>query len=93
MKKVMSHSDDMRKSNDNIGTLDDDLLEKLEKILPVSKEVKMMKAADTTRVIDAGIYLENGESINYNKLLTDEVLAADKLLVEAAKKDMNIAGK
>lgn len=89
----MSYSDDMRRSNDNIGTLDDDLLEKLEKILPVSKEVKLMKAVDTTPIIHAGIYLENGESINYNKLLTDEVLAADKLLVEAAKKNKNIAGK
>lgn len=41
--------------------------------------------------VDITNYLE-GDKINYSKLLTDEVLAVDKLLVEAAKKNMDVAG-
>uniref|UniRef100_T1PFI6 Protein phosphatase 2C n=1 Tax=Musca domestica TaxID=7370 RepID=T1PFI6_MUSDO len=40
---------------------------------------------------DASCYVENGK-INFGKLITDEVLAADHKLVEAAKKTTNIAG-
>ncbi|CAD7000383.1 unnamed protein product [Ceratitis capitata] len=40
---------------------------------------------------DAKCYIENGK-INFGKLITDEVLAADYKLVEAAKKTTNIAG-
>lgn len=36
-------------------------------------------------------YLE-GNKINYGKLLTDEFLAVDRLLVETAKKHMDVAG-
>ena len=42
--------------------------------------------------VDLAIYLD-GNKINYGKLLTDEVLAADKLLVAAAKKNKDVAGK
>lgn len=41
--------------------------------------------------VDMTTYLE-GNKINYGRLLTDEVLAVDKLLVEAAKKNMDVAG-
>lgn len=41
--------------------------------------------------VDIMTYLE-GNKINYGRLLTDEVLAVDKLLVEAAKKNMDVAG-
>ncbi|XP_065355590.1 protein phosphatase 1L isoform X2 [Calliphora vicina] len=40
---------------------------------------------------DAKCYIESGK-INFGKLITDEVLAADYKLVEAAKKTTNIAG-
>jgi len=36
-------------------------------------------------------YIE-GNKINYGRLLTDEVLAVDRLLVETAKKNMDVAG-
>lgn len=36
-------------------------------------------------------YLE-GNKINYGRLLTDEILAGDRLLVEAAKMNMDVAG-
>lgn len=37
-------------------------------------------------------YLTREGKIHYSKLLVDEVLAADKLLIEAAKLTSNIAG-
>ncbi|KAL5280861.1 PPM1L family protein [Megaselia abdita] len=40
---------------------------------------------------EAHCYLENGK-VNFGKLISDEVLAADYKLVEAAKKTTNIAG-
>lgn len=92
-KKMLSYSDDMKKSNTDIKNVDNDLLEKLEKFLPITKEVKMTKVNETVTTADSFSYLENNGSINYNKLLTDEVLATDKLLVESAKKNLNIAGK
>lgn len=41
--------------------------------------------------VDITNYLD-GNKINYGRLLTDEVLAVDRLLVEAAKKNMDVAG-
>uniref|UniRef100_A0A1B0AIU1 PPM-type phosphatase domain-containing protein n=1 Tax=Glossina pallidipes TaxID=7398 RepID=A0A1B0AIU1_GLOPL len=43
------------------------------------------------RQFEAKCYIDNGR-INFGKLITDEVLAADYKLVEAAKKTTNIAG-
>jgi protein phosphatase 1L len=37
-------------------------------------------------------YLD-GDRINYGRLLTDQVLAIDKLLIDDAKKNMDVAGK
>ncbi|XP_073827457.1 uncharacterized protein isoform X3 [Musca autumnalis] len=48
-------------------------------------------AAGPPQQFDASCYVENGK-INFGKLITDEVLAADHKLVEAAKKTTNIAG-
>lgn len=91
-KKMLSYADDMKKSNTDIKNVDNDLLEKLEKFLPITKEVKLTKVNETVTAADSFSYLEHNGSINYNKLLTDEVLATDKLLVESAKKHLNIAG-
>lgn len=43
-------------------------------------------------VINPSSYLLRDGSINFSKLLIDEVLAADKLLIEAAKLTYDIAG-
>lgn len=93
VKKVVSHSDDMQKSFTDMELIDNDLLEKLEKFLPISKNIKVIKNSNTVPILNSENYLEQNGNINYNKLLTDEVLATDKLLVESAKKTMNIAGK
>lgn len=54
-----------------------------------SKEPGNKPAPPTS--FDAKCYIENGK-INFGKMITDEVLAADYKLVEAAKKSTNIAG-
>uniref|UniRef100_U5EEM8 Putative cell adhesion n=1 Tax=Corethrella appendiculata TaxID=1370023 RepID=U5EEM8_9DIPT len=43
------------------------------------------------KTYDAKCYIQNG-SINFGKMITDEVLAADYNLVETAKKQSNLAG-
>jgi len=43
-------------------------------------------------VINPSSYLLSNGSINFPQLLIDEVLAADKLLTEAAKLSYDIAG-
>ncbi|XP_059616252.1 protein phosphatase 1L [Phlebotomus argentipes] len=63
---------------------------------PLNKEAFLgqnVAAQKTERpqVMETKCYIESGK-INYGKLLTDEVLAADHDLVEAAKKIKNFAG-
>ncbi|XP_032688569.1 protein phosphatase 1L-like isoform X7 [Odontomachus brunneus] len=48
-------------------------------------DIKQILKVDTINYIE-------GNKINYGKLITDEILTADKLLVEAAKKNMDVAG-
>lgn len=58
----------------------------------ITREVKPTKGPATPfPTPDVSSYLE-GNSINYGRLLTDEVLAVDRLLVEAAKKNLDVAG-
>lgn len=44
------------------------------------------------KTYEAKCYIQNGKSVNYGKLITDEVLFADFNLVEKAKKLTNFAG-
>jgi protein phosphatase 1L len=79
--------------SNNTDLLDADLLLRLEKILPISTKYVTKTDSEIVPTIDSEIYLESNGCINYNKLITDQVLATDKLLTEAAKKTRNIAGK
>ncbi|XP_050426045.1 protein phosphatase 1L [Adelges cooleyi] len=56
-----------------------------------SLKLEASKENDTV-VINPSTYLSNDGSINFSKLLIDEVLAADKLLIETAKRTYDIAG-
>uniref|UniRef100_A0A6B2EEQ8 Protein phosphatase type 2c n=1 Tax=Phlebotomus kandelakii TaxID=1109342 RepID=A0A6B2EEQ8_9DIPT len=63
---------------------------------PLNKEAFLAQNAavqktERPQVLDPKCYIDGGK-INYGKLLTDEVLAADYDLVEAAKKIKNFAG-
>ncbi|TGZ54804.1 protein phosphatase 1L [Temnothorax longispinosus] len=91
-RKVASTSltdDCMKKA---IEVTDPELLDKLESITPITREVRPCRSGEKQVLkVDMMNYIE-GNKINYGRLLTDEVLAADKLLVETAKKNMDVAG-
>lgn len=54
-------------------------------------KVRPCRTTEKPQKVDITNYLD-GNKINYGRLLTDEVLAVDRLLVEAAKKNMDVAG-
>lgn len=86
-KKSASTADDTSRKE----ITDPELLAQLSKARPIiTREVKPTKAVKNIAV-PLSSYVDKGK-INYGKLLTDEVLAADRLLVEAAKRSMNVAG-
>lgn len=71
------------------------LLEKLDSLpRAITREVKLSRTSSAPILPpDITTYIETNSTINFGKLVTDEVLAADRLLVEAAKKTMDVAGK
>ncbi|KAM3962738.1 protein phosphatase 1L [Aphomia sociella] len=87
-KKSVSTADDTSKKE----ITDPDLLAQLSKARPIiTREVRPSAKPIKNVSIPLSSYLDKGK-INFGKLLTDEVLAADRLLVEAAKRSMNVAG-
>ncbi|EZA61934.1 Protein phosphatase 1L [Ooceraea biroi] len=91
-RKVVSASltdDCMKKA---VEVTDPELLDKLDSISPITREIRPCRPGEKQAPkVDMINYLE-GDKINYSRLLTDEVLAVDRLLVEAAKKNMDVAG-
>ncbi|XP_011866543.1 PREDICTED: protein phosphatase 1L [Vollenhovia emeryi] len=91
-RKVASTSltdDCMKKA---IEVTDPELLDKLDSITPITREVRPCRPGEKqVPKVNMMNYIE-GNKINYGRLLTDEVLAADRLLVETAKKNMDVAG-
>ncbi|CAH0700756.1 unnamed protein product [Spodoptera exigua] len=86
-KKSVSTADDTSKKE----ITDPELLAQLSKARPITREVRPATKPVKNIVKPLTSYMDKGK-INYGKLLTDEVLAADRLLVEAAKRSMNVAG-
>ncbi|CAH0404683.1 unnamed protein product [Chilo suppressalis] len=86
-KKSISAADDTSRKE----ITDPEILAQLSKARPITREVRPTVKPLKNIVIPISSYLDKGK-INYGKLLTDEVLAADRLLVEAAKRSMNVAG-
>ncbi|XP_050675483.1 protein phosphatase 1L [Leptidea sinapis] len=85
-KKSASTADDSSKKE----ITDPLLLAQLNKSRPITREVRPIKPVKNITV-PLTSYIDKGK-INFGRLLTDEVLAADRLLVEAAKRSMNVAG-
>lgn len=98
-RKTASQADECVKKSAVVGggvITDPLLLEKLEALnRPITREVRPTRASLSAAVPAPKVesYLDAGCAINYGRLLTDEVLATDRLLVEAAKKTMDVAGK
>lgn len=86
-KKAVSTADDSSRKE----ITDPELLAQLSKARPITREVRPTVKPIKHVSIPVSSYLDKGK-INYGKLLTDEVLAADRMLVEVAKRSMNVAG-
>ncbi|XP_076635042.1 protein phosphatase 1L isoform X1 [Colletes latitarsis] len=79
----------MKKS---VGVTDPELLDKLDSLQrPITREIRPCRTTKKPPKVDITNYLD-GNKINYGRLLTDEVLEVDRLLVKAAKKNMDVAG-
>lgn len=70
---------------------DPELLKRLDSFSRITREVRPTKP-DIIPAKPASSYIDSSGRINYSSLITDEVLAADRLLVEAAKKSLDVAG-
>lgn len=71
---------------------DTDLLSKLDSIKPIGRDSRPLKVTPSMKKIPVTSYFDKYGNVNYGKLLTDEVLAADERLIEVAKKTMDVAG-
>lgn len=92
-KKTASSTDECVKKG-SMGVTDPTLLKMLDSLhRPITREVRA-RVAEKIEKIPLNAYLDSSKfsGINYGKIITDEVLAADRLLVEAAKKTMDVAG-
>ncbi|GLG95816.1 Probable protein phosphatase CG10417 [Gryllus bimaculatus] len=84
-----SQTDDCVKKQMNVT--DPELLKRLDSFARITREVRPTKSQPLpTKPVTS--YLDSNGAINYGSLITDEVLAADRLLVEAAKKSLDVAG-
>lgn len=89
-KKTISTTDECIKGAKEIT--DKELLSKLENLIrPITREVRPTKQ-EAVKEVPASSYFDNGGNIDFGRLITDEVLAADRLLIETAKKTMDVAG-
>jgi protein phosphatase 1L len=92
---------DSRKSIQK-GKAESDVLQQFLNLRPITREslskykqngnTDNKSANPPPRTFDAIEYIESDNSINFGKLITDEILAADYKLVEKAKIQSNVAG-
>lgn len=89
-RKTSSTTDECIKGAKEIT--DRELLSKLDTLSrPITREVRHAKSI-MIKDKPTSYYFDKFGTIDYGKLLTDEVLAADHVLVETAKKSMDVAG-
>ncbi|XP_064212823.1 protein phosphatase 1L isoform X2 [Tribolium castaneum] len=90
-RKTSSTTDECIKGAKEIT--DTELLSKLDNIpRPITREVRPSSRPQSFKKIPSTSYFDKAGTVNYGKLLTDEVLAADQRLLETAKKSMDVAG-
>ncbi|XP_060533174.1 protein phosphatase 1L [Cylas formicarius] len=71
---------------------DTQILSKLNTIKPISRETKPSKSRNSIAEVPINNYFDKFGTVDYGKLITDEVLAADARLIEVARKTMDVAG-
>lgn len=75
-----------------IISFDDSVINKNKNnLLSLKKDITSLKNIEDVTINPSSYLLRDGR-INYSKILIDEVLAADKLLIEVAKLNYDIAG-
>ncbi|XP_044268067.1 protein phosphatase 1L [Tribolium madens] len=90
-RKTSSTTDECIKGAKEIT--DTELLSKLDNIArPITREVRPSSRPQSFKKVPSTSYFDKAGTVNYGKLLTDEVLAADQRLLETAKKSMDVAG-
>lgn len=96
LKKATSSTDEcMNKNNCSLGVTDPHLLRILDSISrPITREVRPTAPSAAPQKVPLSSYLDTSKfsGIDYGRIINDEVLAADRLLVEAAKKSRDVAG-
>ena len=84
-------ADDNKKSTGN--QIDSDILGKLKPNgFSMFKQTAMGDAPPPPKTFEAKCYVQNGNKINFGRMITDEVLFADHKLVEKAKRVQQVAG-
>ncbi|XP_050306740.1 protein phosphatase 1L isoform X2 [Anthonomus grandis grandis] len=71
---------------------DNEILSKLDILKPITRDSRPLKLTPSMKKVPITSYFDKFGTVNYGKLITDEVLAADEKLVEVAKKSMDVAG-
>lgn len=71
---------------------DRELLSKLDNVRPITRDSRPLKSTPSIKKVPITSYFDKTGVVNYGKLITDEVLAADEKLLEVAKKSMDVAG-
>lgn len=89
-KKSLSTADDCNGTKGNCNRDQDVFLKKLNSIVR-SKDsfLKTTSGSVKPQQYEARCYIDANRNINFGKMITDEVLAADYKLVEKAKKDVS----
>lgn len=92
-KKSLSTADDCNGPKTNFNHDQDVFLNKLNSV--VRTKDSFLKTANNNvkpQLYEARCYIDKDRNINFGKMITDEVLAADYLLVEKAKKEVSECG-
>lgn len=71
---------------------DAEILTKLDTMKPITRGSRPLKLTPSMKRVPITSYFDKTGSVNYEKLITDEVLFADEKLVEVAKKSLDVAG-
>uniref|UniRef100_A0AAR5PKP8 PPM-type phosphatase domain-containing protein n=2 Tax=Dendroctonus ponderosae TaxID=77166 RepID=A0AAR5PKP8_DENPD len=71
---------------------DNELLSKLDNMKPITRDARPLKLTPSMKKVPITSYFDKFGTVNYEKLVTDEVLSADERLVEVAKKSLDVAG-
>lgn len=89
-RRISSTTDECIKNIKEIT--DTELLSKLDTIKPITRDSRPLKLTPSMKKVPITSYFDKFGVVNYEKLISDEVLAADERLLEVAKRSLDVAG-